>query len=118
MTEELIPIFHVKDGYKTAEWYSRLGFQIEGEHRFAPEFPLYLFLGRGDVRLHLSEHEGDAHPNALVYFYVQDVDALAKEFDVEVNEQPWAREVVLNDPDGNCLRIGERKSEGRVRKKE
>jgi len=36
MPEELIPIFHVKDGYETAKWYARLGFEIEGEHRFAP----------------------------------------------------------------------------------
>jgi hypothetical protein len=55
MREELIPIFHVRDAKKTAEWYERLGFTIEGEHRFASSLPLYLFLRRGDVRLHLSE---------------------------------------------------------------
>ena len=44
MTEEVVPIFHVKNGYKAAEWYRRLGFQIEGEHRFAPGLPSYLFL--------------------------------------------------------------------------
>ena len=44
MREELVPILRVKDGYLTAEWYRRLGFEIEGEHRFAPELPLYLFL--------------------------------------------------------------------------
>ncbi len=111
MTEEIIPIFHVKDGYKAAEWYKRLGFQIEGEHRFAPGLPLYLFLARGEVHLHLSEHEGDARPNTLVYFYVQDVDVIAAEFGVEVTRQPWAREVALTDPDGNRLRIGERRSQ-------
>jgi hypothetical protein len=111
MTEEIVPIFHVKDGYKTAEWYKRLGFLVEGEHRFAPELPLYLFLGRGDVHIHLSEHRGDARPDTLVYFYVQDVDAIASEFGVGVTDQPWAREVALTDPDGNRLRIGERKNE-------
>lgn len=110
MTEEVVPIFHVKNGYQAAEWYRRLGFQIEGEHRFAPGLPSYLFLGRGDVHLHLSEHQGDARPNTLVYLYVQDVDVIATEFGVEVNQQPWAREVALTDPDGNRLRIGERKS--------
>ena len=40
--EELVPILHVKDGQATARWYARLGFGIEGEHRFAPELPLYL----------------------------------------------------------------------------
>lgn len=44
MAEELIPIFHVKDGYETANWYARLGFEVESEHRFAKGMPLYLFL--------------------------------------------------------------------------
>lgn len=109
MSEELVPIFYVKDGYTTAQWYARLGFTVEGEHRFAPTLPLYLFLRRGNVRLHLSEHKGDARPNTLVYFYVHDVDTIAAEFGVQVEQQPWAREIRLTDPDGNRLRIGERK---------
>jgi catechol 2,3-dioxygenase-like lactoylglutathione lyase family enzyme len=109
MPEQLVPIFHVKDGQETAKWYARLGFEIEGEHRFAPGMPLYLFLRRGDIALHLSEHKGDARPGTLVYFYVYDVDTISVEFNTEVKDQPWAREVQLTDPDGNRLRIGERK---------
>ena len=107
--EELVPIFHVKDAQETAKWYARLGFQIEDEHRFAPGMPLYLFLRRGDLALHLSEHSGDARPGTLVYFYVYDVDGIAAEFNAKIKDQPWAREVQLTDPDGNRLRIGERK---------
>ena len=107
MPEELIPIFRVKDGYKAAEWYARLGFSVEGEHRFAPGLPLYLFLRRGPMSLHLSEHEGDARPHTLVYMWVHDLDEIATEFGVKVVKQPWAREVQLTDPDGNRLRIGE-----------
>lgn len=109
MCEELVPIFHVKDAHETAKWYARLGFTVEGEHRFALGMPLYLFLRRGQNVLHLSEHNGDARPNTLVYFYVNDVDTIAAEFDAEVENQPWAREVQLTDPDGNRLRIGERR---------
>lgn len=109
MHEELVPIFHVKDAHETVKWYARLGFTVEGEHRFAPGMPLYLFLRRGSNALHLSEHKGDARPNTLVYFYVNDVDTIAAEFDAEVENQPWAREVQLTDPDGNRLRIGERR---------
>ena len=109
MGEELIPIFHAKDAHKTAAWYARLGFEIESEHRFAPNMPLYLFLRRGSVRLHLSEHKGDARPGTLVYFYVDGLDAVAKEFNAEILQQPWGREVKINDPDGNRFRIGERK---------
>ncbi len=109
MPDELIPIFHVKDGYETAKWYARLGFEVESEHRFAPELPLYLFLKRGNIRLHLSEHKGDARPGTLVYFWVHDLDTIASEFNAEIIQQPWAREVKISDPDGNRLRIGERK---------
>jgi hypothetical protein len=109
MTEELVPIFRAVDARETAKWYARLGFVTEGEHRFAPEFPLYLFLRRGLNALHLSEHEGDARPNTLVYLYVNNIDEIAAEFNAQVEDQPWAREVHLTDPDGNRLRIGQSK---------
>ena len=111
MTEELVPIFRVSDGRRAAQWYARLGFVVEGEHRFAPELPLYLFLRRGSNALHLSEHLGDARPNTLVYFYVDDVAAIAAEFGAPIIDQPWAEEVQLTDPDGNRLRIGQRRVE-------
>jgi hypothetical protein len=106
VAEQLVPIFRVADGGAAARWYERLGFSVIGEHRFADGLPLYLFLRRGDVYLHLSEHTGDARPDTLVYFYVDDVDAIATEFGVRVTMQPWAREIELTDPDGNRLRIG------------
>lgn len=108
MVDVMVPIFRTADAYKAAKWYARLGFEVEGEHRFEPNFPVYMFLRRGEVRLHLSEHKGDATPNTLVYFYVDDVDTIAAEFNAPVEEQPWAREIQLTDPDGNRLRIGKR----------
>lgn len=107
MPEELVPIFRVQHGYKAAEWYARLGFIVEGEHRFEPHMPVYLFLRRGANALHLSEHRGDALGPGTVYFYVDDVDTIAAEFGETVVDQPWAREVRLTDPDGNRLRIGQ-----------
>lgn len=109
--DELVPILHVTDGYETAKWYARLGFVVEGEHRFEPTFPLYLFLRRKQNALHLSEHKGDARPNSLLYLYVDAVDPIAVEFNAVVIDQPWAREVHLTDPDGNRLRIGQLKSD-------
>lgn len=105
VTEEMVPVFRVTDAAATASWYARMGFRVVGEHRFAPELPLYLFLERGGVHLHLSEHIGDATPDSLVYFWVHDVDLVASEFGVDVTDQPWAREIELTDPDGNRLRV-------------
>jgi len=108
MPEEIVPVLYTKDAHETAKWYERLGFVVEGEHQFAPNLPYYLFLARGGIHLHLSEHKGDAKPNTLLYFYVHDVDSIASEFEAKVIDQPWAREIQLTDPDGNRLRIGER----------
>jgi hypothetical protein len=44
--------------------------------------------------------------DTLLYLRVDDVDAIADEFGVEVETAPWAREIELRDPDGNRLRIG------------
>ena len=43
---------------------------------------------------------------AVVYLRVDDLDAIAEEFDAEIVAMPWARELCLEDPDGNRLRIG------------
>ena len=105
MTEKLIPILRVADAETTAHWYARLGFAVAGRHRFAEGLPLYLFLERGDIEIHLSEHTGDARPGTLMYFWVDDVDRIATEFGERAKEQPWGREVTLTDPDGNRLRV-------------
>ncbi len=105
----MAPIFRVDDAAEAVKWYARLGFEVVGEHRFAPELPLYVFLERNGVQLHLSEHTGDARPGTLVYYWVDDVDAVGGEFGVEPHDEPWGREVELTDPDGNRLRIATRR---------
>ncbi|MBB1257145.1 VOC family protein [Streptomyces sp. OF3] len=106
MDEQAIPVLRVADVAVSAAWYGRLGFEVEWEHRFGAGFPVFAEVARGDVRLFLSEHEGDARPGGLVYLRVRDVEAVAREFGVVVEEAPWAREVELRDPDGNRLRVG------------
>ncbi|MFI1462336.1 glyoxalase superfamily protein [Nocardia carnea] len=106
MEEEVIPILRVADAAAAVEWYERLGFAAEWEHRFAPELPAFVEIARGSVRLFLSEHSGDARPDTLIYLRVRDVGAIASEFGVPTEEAPWAREIELRDPDGNRLRIG------------
>ncbi|WP_049579744.1 glyoxalase superfamily protein [Streptomyces sp. SBT349] len=106
MDEEVIPILRVADAGVAVDWYGRLGFQQRWEHRFEPGLPAFVEVARGRVRLFLSEHEGDARPDTLVYLRVRDVDAVAAEFGARVEAVPWGREVELRDPDGNRLRVG------------
>ncbi|MET7509872.1 glyoxalase superfamily protein [Streptomyces albidoflavus] len=106
MHEEVVPILRVADAAASVAWYERLGFARQWEHRFQPGLPAFVEVARGGVRLFLSEHEGDARPDTLVYLRVRDVEAIAAEFGVTAEEAPWAREIELRDPDGNRLRIG------------
>jgi len=107
MADQMVPIFRVKDARKSAEFYQRIGFVLEGTHQFEPDFPIYAFLRRGDAQLHLSEHKGDAPKKSLAYFWVQDVDAIASALGIDVEQAPWAREATVVDPDGNRLRCGQ-----------
>ncbi|MFI6869305.1 glyoxalase superfamily protein [Nocardia sp. NPDC050406] len=106
MREEVVPILRVADAAAAVRWYERLGFEQRWEHRFEPGLPAFVEVARGDMRLFLSEHTGDARPDTLVYLSVRDVDAVAAEFGVTPEDAPWAREIELRDPDGNRLRIG------------
>jgi hypothetical protein len=68
-------------------------------------------VARGNVRLYLSEHKGDARPDTLIHLYVRDVDAVSAEFGVPVDEEGLAgREVDLVGCDRNRLRIATRRS--------
>jgi catechol 2,3-dioxygenase-like lactoylglutathione lyase family enzyme len=106
MDEEVIPILRVSNAAVAVAWYQRLGFSQEWEHRFGPGFPAFVCVARGAVRLFLSEHAGDAHPDTLIYLRLGDLDATAKEFGAAVEQMPWGREIRLRDSDGNRLRIG------------
>lgn len=90
-----------------------LGFEIDFEHRFEPDTPLYAGLSRGDCKLHLSEHHGDASPGARVRIETPDLDDYvaglraaryrhARPGDPAV--APWGgREITITDPFGNRL---------------
>lgn len=68
-------------------------------------------MARGNVRLYLSEHTGDAKPDTLIHLYVDDIDDVSDEFGIPVDEEGLAgRECDLVDPDGNRLRVATRRS--------
>lgn len=110
--EEAIPVLRITQPDRSLSWYRRLGYSLEWEHRFEPGFPVFMSFRNGAARLFLSEHTGDAQPNALVHVRVDDIDALALELAAEIHEQPWGREVHLVDPDGNRLRVGATSADG------
>lgn len=57
------------------------------------------------MRIFLSEHKGDARPDTLIYLGLRNLDEVASESRVPVEEAPWGREIELRDPDSNRTRI-------------
>ena len=95
------------------EFYARLGFEVEWQHRFQQDLPLFASIRRGDWQLFLSEHPGDANPHGSVYLYADDVDALHAAWtsagvaaEAPQDRQWGMRELQVVDPDGNRLRVG------------
>src|SRR5262245_19755980 len=102
MEEEVIPVLRVQDASRAVAWYERLGFHKQWEHQFEPGLPWFVSVARGRVRLYLSEHTGDARPDTLIHLNVRDIDTIAAEFGLQVDEDGLAgRECDLTDPDGN-----------------
>ena len=104
---KVVPFLRVADAEASAEWYARLGFSIEWRTRAQPHVPLFVAIAKDDARIFLSEHSGDAHPDGLLYIYVEDVDAVAADFGTTAGLAYYGmREIEVTDPDGNRLRIG------------
>lgn len=113
---ESIPVLRSLDEAKCRAFYCGfLGFEVDFEHRFEPRLPLYLGLVRGPVKLHLSEHRGDAVTGTALFVWMVGVDEYHRELAMrggfkvpEMADQPWGRELGLVDPFGNRLRFCER----------
>jgi len=107
------PIFRIFDVDKAREFYiDFLGFSITFEHRFEDNAPLYMGLARDNVRLHLSEHHGDATPISSLRIEVSDIETFHAELTAKdyryanpgLQQQCWGcREIIVQDPFGNRL---------------
>ena len=113
-----IPIFRIFDEEKARDFY--VGFldcRVDWEHRFHPGAPLYCEVSRGGLRLHLSEHSGDASPGATAVCYMEGVEAfqqalIAKDYKYNrpgLERQEWGLECTVIDPFGNRIRFIERR---------
>lgn len=100
-----VPILRVADVDVAVAWWARLGFSEEFRHQFEGVEPRFVGIELDGCRVYLSEHVGDASGPGLVYLWVPDVDAVAAEFGVPVEDMPWARDCEVTDPDGNRVRV-------------
>jgi hypothetical protein len=78
--EQAVPIIRIFDVEKAGEFYlGFLGFSIDWEHRFGDDFPLYMQVSRSGLKLHLSEHAGDASPGGNMCVYMSGIRDFQKE---------------------------------------
>ncbi|WP_240941437.1 glyoxalase superfamily protein [Paenibacillus sp. HB172176] len=109
----IIPLLRIFDEAKAKDFYlDYLGFQLDFEHRFEPGLPLYMQVSRDGLRIHLTEHYGDACPGSAVRIEVSGVRELQRELIAKRHgfsrpglvETPWgSEEVRLIDPFGNRI---------------
>lgn len=114
---QTIPILRIFDLPKARDFYvGFLGFEVDWEHRFDPEAPVYLQVSRGNCVLHLSEHHGDCCPGSTVFLRVAGLESyhgeiMAKGYSYQrpgIEIAPWnAKTMEVTDPFGNRLRFNE-----------
>jgi len=95
----MIAVLPVKDAFKSAGWYQRLGFEITWE-AVRPGYPRVVEVRRAGMVIWLSEWP-DAGP--LLHLSVDDIDDVADDFGRSTEEDEGSFQLL--DPDGNRLRI-------------
>lgn len=116
--EQAVPIVRIFDVAKAHEFYlGFLGFSVDWEHHYGDNFPLYTQVSRAGLRLHLSEHAGDATPGGNMVVYMKGIRDFQKELigkdyrymkpGLEDEGSRW--EVTVTDPFQNRIRFMEHK---------
>ncbi len=117
MKFQVIPILRIFDEAKAKEFYvDFLGFQIDWEHRFEENTPVYFQVSRDSMQFHLSEHSGDGTPGTRIFIETDSIDALYEEFSAKqykynrpsIVEAPWgARILEVIDPFSNIIQFNQ-----------
>jgi len=115
--ERAVPIFRIFSLEKAREFYlDFLGFKLDWEASFGPNFPLYMQVSRDGLAVRLSEHHGDATPGSHAYVTMTGVKGLHRELNEKnyrhnkpgLQQQDWGTtELTVIDPFGNRITFGE-----------
>ncbi|GJE61026.1 glyoxalase superfamily protein [Methylobacterium trifolii] len=110
------PILRIFDVEKARAFYvGFFGLGVDWEHRFGEGFPLYMQVSRAGLRLHLSEHHGDATPGSNAFVTMLGVRAYHQEIAGRgyaslrpgIEALPWGLVMEVTDPFGNRIRFCE-----------
>lgn len=117
MEFQTIPILRIFDEDKAKEFYlGFLGMNLDWQHRFEADFPIYMQVSKDNLVFHLSEHSGDCTPGGKVFVNVNDLDALFHEVTSRpykynkptIEQAPWGdRCFTVTDPFSNRVLFNE-----------
>lgn len=117
--EQAVPIVRIFDVAKAHEFYlGFLGFSVDWEHRYGDDFPLYTQVSRAGLRLHLSEHAGDATPGGNMCVYMKGIREFHEELSAKdykymkpgLRDEESRLELHVVDPFNNRIRFMELKN--------
>ena len=111
------PLLRIFDVAKAKEFYvGYLGFNLDWEHRYEPDMPLYAQVSLGRCALHLTEHHGDCTPGSALRIETSNLTGYHEY--LKAKNYGYARpglekafgclEVRVGDPFGNRLTFFER----------
>lgn len=112
------PIMRIFDEAKAKEFYCGfLGFELDWEHRFGENFPLYAQVSRAGLALHLSGHHGDASPGSTIVVVTEGLHAYRQELAGReymfnkpgLEDLPWGLVMTVTDPFSNRIRFTQHK---------
>ena len=115
--QRIAPVFPVRSVRAALDHYRKLGFEAHAYREEADGDPVYGFVKRNTVELHLSRTP-DLDPKSntsACYVYVDDANSLHAEWSragvagklTALADTPYElREFAYVDPDGNLLRVG------------
>jgi uncharacterized glyoxalase superfamily protein PhnB len=125
MEFQTIPIIRIFDENRAKEFYlGFLGMNLDWEHRFEPDAPIYMQVSKENLLLHLSEHSGDCTPGSKVFVNVSDLDELYREVTSKpykynrpsIEDAPWGdRCFTVTDPFSNKVLFNEPSSFRQIR---
>lgn len=109
----ITPILRIFDIEKANAFYlDYLGFQLDWEHRYEENMPLYCQVSLNDAILHLSEHHGDSSPGSAIRIKVKNLkdfhDSVSKKnysyAKPDIENSPWDTiEMTVIDPFSNKI---------------
>ncbi|MFP4977312.1 glyoxalase superfamily protein [Paenibacillus sp. CN-4] len=113
MLKQAVPILRMFDEQAAIDFYvGYLGFEVDWEHRFEADFPLYMQVSLGELTIHLSGHHGDCTPGSALRIETADLSGLHAKLTgkpyryarPQIETTSWeTREMKLTDPSGNRL---------------